>query len=435
MSQVFFIFLLLLATLIRLPLSILIVVLRPLVPFFKKRLNFERQNFLEEECRSFKKDNLKADYCFEISSEGELEQVRPLIEAVLKSEKKVEIIYSSPSVEVKCHNLYKSHPELIRLFRLPLLSASPVNILYFQSVWEWVSAPVVVFCRYDFFPELLTLKLFKKKFILVSGAFKKTSWFKLQSFMCFDVVIAATDKEKENFTKLFSGTPKKVFSCDFRVPRITARMQKAAEVLAQKDVLTTYIDVLKALPADQKIILGSAWPSDMPILKDEKLIAAVREKKLHLLIAPHKLDDEFVLRLKQSCIELFGEENVGVVNNHSTYTHHPVVILQMGGVLCELYSLFSLSYVGGGYERSIHSVLEPFVSNNAVVVGPKVGRSTEYDLASSLLPDEIHVLNRADSFYTIKESMNLETLNRSKREELRVESAREMKAVIAELLG
>ena len=135
MSQVFFIFLLLLATLIRLPLSILIVVLRPLVPFFKKRLNFERQNFLEEECRSFKKDNLKADYCFEISSEGELEQVRPLIEAVLKSEKKVEIIYSSPSVEVKCHNLYKSHPELIRLFRLPLLSASPVNILYFQSVW------------------------------------------------------------------------------------------------------------------------------------------------------------------------------------------------------------------------------------------------------------------------------------------------------------
>ncbi len=435
MSQVFFVALLILATIIRLPLSILVVVARPLVPFIKKRLNFERQNFLEEECRSFKRDSLRADYCFEISSEGELEQVRPLIEAVLENKKRVEIIYSSPSVDVKCHALYKAYPDLVRLFRLPLLSASPFSVLYFQSVWEWVSAPVVVFCRYDFFPELLTLKFFNKKFILVSGAFKKTSWFKLQSFKFFDVVIAATDLEKENFTKLFLGTDKKVFSCDFRVPRISQRMHNAPLVLSEKGSLLTYIDVLKSLSSKEKIILGSAWPSDLAVLNNDQLIREVKEKKLHLLIAPHKLDDDFILLLKTELIHLFGEENVGVVNAKTPYAHHPVVILQMGGVLCELYTLFGLSYVGGGYERSIHSVLEPFVSNNAVIVGPKIERSTEYDLASSLLPDEIHVLNRPDSFYTIKEEMDQKTMNRSKREEFRADSLREMKAVIAELLG
>lgn len=434
MSQIFFITLLIILALIRLPLSLLLVIIRAFVPFLKERLAFERMNFGSEASLPFSFEGKVADFCFEVSSEGELEQVRPLLEAVLVGNKKVELIYSSPSVESKCQLLYKNYPSQIRLLRLPLLSASPISFLYFRSVWQWVSAPVVIFCRYDFFPELLLLKLFKKKFILISGAFKKTSWYKLSSFKLFDVVVAATDIEKKNFQNLLDQNVK-IYSCDFRVPRITERMQGAEALLLSKKALAPYFAKLKALPPSEKIILGSAWKSDLEILNHPELILAVKSGKLHLLIAPHKLDAVFCRELLLLCQQYFGEAQVAIVNEEHPYAGQPVVILQVGGILCELYGLFSLSYVGGGYERSIHSVLEPFVSNNVVVTGPKIHRSTEIDLALSVVPEEIHVLNRPDCFYTIIESTDFTHLDLEARENFRQQSEREMKAVIHELIG
>ena len=422
--------LLILLSIIRIPLSLGVIILRPIVPFFKHRLNFERKNLIDEASLAF----TDAHYCFEVSSEGELEQVRPLIEAVLKKDKRIEILYSSPSVETKCQHLYQLYPDNVRVLRMPLLSGAPLSFLYFQSIWSWVSAPVIVFCRYDFFPELLLLKFFKKKFVLVSGAFKKTSWYKISSFKFFDIVIAATEFEKKNFEELLDGKAR-IFSCDFRVPRIVDRFQNADQTLKSKMGLASYLDHLKKIPLEQKIILGSAWPSDLAILKNERLISAVKSGKLHLLIAPHKLDQASLMAIKELCENYFGSERVAVVNEQTPYTGASVVILQMSGILCELYSLFGQSYVGGGYERSIHSVLEPFFSNNLVIVGPKVQRSTEFDLAFEVAPSEIHVLNDAESFYTIIESSDLTKLNLDARRKFRDHTQVEMKLIINEILN
>ena len=398
-------------------------------PFIQKRLKFERKNFLEASAKGFQ----KSDFCFEISSEGELEQVRPMLQAALEAHKKIEILYSSPSVESKCQVFYSQYPENVRLLRLPLLSSFPVDFVYFRSIWGWVKSPVVVFCRYDFFPELLMLKLFGKKFVLISGAFKKTSWFKIQSFKFFDVVVAATNQEKEKFTELL-GTRSEVYSCDFRVPRIAERKNKAQETLAKKTSLNSYIEKLRALPVTDKIILGSAWASDLDILKNRDLIKKVKNKQMHLLLAPHKLDDDFSRVLKEKCLEIFGSDTVEIVNDESPYKGCPVVILQMGGILCELYSLFKVSYVGGGYERSIHSVLEPFFLDNVVVTGPSIQRSTEFDLAYEIAPLEIHVLKTPESFYTIIESIDLDSLDVRARHEFIEHADLEMKHIMGEIL-
>jgi 3-deoxy-D-manno-octulosonic-acid transferase len=429
MSRVCFISLLILLSIIRPFISILLVVIRPLVPFIRNRLNFERKNFTDQSSRRHE----SSDYCFEVSSEGELEQVRPLLQAVLLAGKKIEILYSSPSVETKCHKIYSDYPELVRVLRMPLMSSFSVDFLYFRSIWFWVKSPVVVFCRYDFFPELLMLKLFSKKFILVSGAFKKTSWYKLESFKLFDIVVAATDLEKEKFSKLL-GPKARVYSCDFRVPRINERFLHAEETLSKKTSITSYLDKLKSLHSEQKIILGSVWVSDLAILKDPRLIQKVKCGELHLLLVPHKLDDEFSKILKTNCQDIFGANQVEIVNDENPYKGHPVVILQMGGILCELYSLFKMTYVGGGYERSIHSVLEPYFSNNIVVTGPVIHRSTEFDLAREITPNEIHVLKSPESFYTIIESTDLKTLDDAARDQFKKHALKEMDLIIKDIL-
>ena len=434
MSRALFILFLLFLSVLRLPISLIAIALKPLLPFLNRRILFERKNLLEHSALSFKKENLRADFCFEVSSEGELEQVRPLLERIISEKKRVEILFSSPSVEKKCLALYDRYPDSVRILRMPFVTFWPFPFLYFQSVWSWVSAPTVIFCRYDFFPELLLLKCLEKKFVLLSGAIKKKGWYKLLAFSFFDIVVAATNGEKDQFEDLL-GKKAIVFSCDFRIPRIFERLSLADKTLAAKAGLEAYINFIKKIPSSQKIILGSAWESDLSILKDAKLVADVKSSKIHLLVVPHKLDEDFIANLNEKLSIIFGRELVEILKEGEVFKKSPVTLLQMSGVLCELYSLFKVSYVGGGYERSIHSVLEPFFSGSFVITGPKVQRSTEYDLISEMAPKEIHVLIQPDSFYTICEQ---NFLDKNPDQEVRTfwqkNSASEMNRIIELLL-
>lgn len=419
----------------RLPLSILMVLSRSFSPFVKNRLDFERKNFCDESAKSFFLSNEKADLTFLVSSEGELEQSRALIEKALSQNNLIEILYSSPSVEAKCQKIFESHSKHVRLFRLPLLSASPITFLYFQNVWQWVSSDVIIFCRYDFFPELLAFKFFNKKMILISGAFKKMSWYKRQSFSFFSYIVAATDTEREKFHNLLKLPQKSLKSCDLRIPRIIERKNLAETTLQKKTEIREYIQFLNQVPKSQKIIFGSAWASDLELLNQPDFLRDLRLGKIHLTIVPHKLDDKFVLGLKQKIDSLLGIGFVEIINEQNKFKNSPIVIFQVSGVLCELYSYFQFAYVGGGYERSIHSVLEPFFMGCIVVVGPKIERSTEFDLVKEVLSDEIHVLNNPKSFYTLYMDMSMNTtLNLNARSLAAFTMQKQMEELFSEII-
>lgn len=401
------------------------------------RLDFERKNFNESASSPFVHSNQKADLTFLVSSEGELEQSRALIEKALSQNNLIEIIYSSPSVEGKCQKIFESHRIQVRLLRLPLLSASPFAFLYFQNVWQWVSSDVIIFCRYDFFPELLAFKFFNKKMILISGAFKKMSWYKRQSFSFFSYIVAATDTEKDKFHNLLQLPNNCLKSCDLRIPRIIERKNLAESTLHSKTEIGQYIEFLKQIPMTQKIVFGSAWASDLELLNRPEFISDLRLGKIHLTIVPHKLDEKFVFGLKLKIDRLLGTGFVEILNQHNPFKYSPVTIFQVGGVLCELYSHFQYAYVGGGYERSIHSVLEPFFMGCAVVVGPKIERSTEFDLVKEVLPDEIHVLNNPNSFYTLYMEMSLnmnKSLNLNARNLAAIKMQKEMEELCSEII-
>lgn len=416
-------------------LTIFIFILTSFVPKLAKRRHLENKNKGLPNYSSFKLKKEQADFCFEVSSEGELEQVRPLLEKILLAQKKVELIYSSDSVEKKIEQLSKDYPTLLRIQVMPLISAGPIHRFIFQNIGHWISAPTFIFCRYDFFPELLALKLRnpRMQFVLASAATKKNSWFKKEVFKLFDVVIAANQLEELAFKSLLTN---EVFieNCDFRIPRIAERLEKASETLDRVSYLRPYLEYLSSVESAQKVIFGSLWVSDLSIFKDEKLIEAVKKKKMHFLIAPHKLSDDFIKDLKLNLAALFGPENVGVINQKEHQTIYPVTILQQGGVLCELYLKFSMAYVGGGYERSIHSVFEPFFANCEVITGGNVSRSTEFDYITQELPSEIHVLKNPEFFYNIVTAIKNKERNLQKRVELIERTKKKMNEIFVHLI-
>lgn len=397
--SILFLFILFIICLIRIPLSIIPILGKNLNAFLKKRLEFERKNFIDPLARSFSEEKRKAQFCFEISSEGELEQVRPLLVETLEKKLSIEILYSSPSVEDKIERLGTQYPDQIRAMRLPLLTFWPFSFLYFQNFWFWVTAPVVIFCRYDFFPELLFLKAFGKKFVLLSAATKKWGFYKQQSVSLFDLIVAATPEEDKKFKELVKS---EVLHCDLRIPRIAERHAEMKEVLLKKngEALAGYVRYLETLAPTNKIVFGSFWPSDLDILTVQELADDIKNGSMHLCIVPHKIAGPELDLLHSRLIDLFGQDNVGLFTQLDQTSSPPaVVILNKSGILCELYGMFALSYVGGGYERSIHSVLEPFFSGPKVICGPKISRSTEYDLVEQVAPEEIHVLKNPLSFY------------------------------------
>ena len=225
------------------------------------------------------------------------------------------------------------------------------------------------------------------------------------------MIVAANETEAQYFRKIVQN--QKVFAFDFRVPRILERLEGAQTVLLAVNELSSYIGHLDSLGRTQKLILGSAWQSDLVICHNDQLIDDVLSGKMHLLIVPHNLGSESINQLKKSLHSLNSNISIYEITKGHSFDANilkvrpGIVILNLSGILCELYSKFRISYVGGGYERSIHSVLEPFLSGCQVICGPKINRSTEFDFIKELAPDEIHLLNNPESFYNlVKENLS-----------------------------
>lgn len=353
----------------------LIFILSFIIPSLKRRFQFERKNLTEPYCYSFKKNNINADICFEISSEGELEQIRyPLIEFLEKG-KNVELIFCSPSVEKNCIALANKYSNL-RILRFPLLSFS---WFFGQSLKQWMTAPRLVLCRYDFFPELMYLAQSKNAELweaTLRG--KKTlNFFNKRYYEVFETIYCSTPEDVFNLKQFFPT--KKIEFLELRFLSIKKRLSNKDFAIKE---LAPFFEFLKS-NFKFNLVLGNFWLEESLIFTPE-LINKVKEGALSVTIFPHLLDPDSLSKIKNTFINLGLD--VSLIPSEHDFKKGHIYLVNQRGVLIESYSFFDFAYVGGGFGRSIHSVLEPYVAGCDIIVGPKVYRSTEYLLAK----DEIY---------------------------------------------
>ncbi|MCT4640675.1 MAG: hypothetical protein N4A33_00155 [Bacteriovoracaceae bacterium] len=308
------------------------------------------------------------DVIFHISSEGELEQSISLIEKY--ENMRVHILFTSLSALEKVKKIESAN---IKFSLLPVLSFNPFIKEYCVLLWK---KPVCFFmCRYDFFPELVLFS-YSSYSILLNATFKnldstlKRYYYKF-SFNSFDKIVLASEHEKTSMNIL--GLKKDFRVYDFRVDHILKRKKNAQKVLLEYGQLVEFIK-----KQHDRYIFGSFWASEIRYFEKESF------EKTKIFVCPHKLDFNELKRIENGFKEL--GLRVCVINNvvESTFKDSDVYIIAMRGILCELYTLFETCYVGGGYEKSIHSVLEPFLMGcNSILTGPKINRSTEFDFVKS----------------------------------------------------
>lgn len=289
---------------------------------------------------------------FHCASLGEFEQGRPLIESVRKRypDYKILLTFFSPSGYEK----RKSYEEADMVSYLPLDTAQ--NARKFLAL---VPVEKVFFIKYEFWLHFLrAIREQNISVYLVSGNFRSGqlffkwygAWYK--KFLHYFTHIFVQNRESMELLN-GAGIEHATVTGDTRFDRVI----KIAKETVSKDYLLTFSNKKPV------IIAGSTWE------KDEEILHKVYEQigsRCNWIIAPHEPSRKNIDRLSGQFAENVLYSEISEVNE----IHERVILVDTIGHLSSLYQYGTIAYIGGGFGRGIHNILEAAVFGLPLVFGP-----------------------------------------------------------------
>lgn len=307
--------------------------------------------------------NIKPDkntFLFHVSSLGEFEQGRPVIDRVRKMypDGQVVISFFSPSGYEVCKNIDIADAVVY----LPSDNISSV-----RKFLTAVNPYMVFFIKYDIWPVLLyELKYRNIPVFLVSAIFRKEQlffksygkWY-LNVLKCFTKIFV----QNENSRKLLmdKGFDNVIVSGDTRFDRVVEISSSPKEIEEIKRMIT---------PECKLLVVGSSWREDEDIFMDY----FNNNKDLRLVIAPHKIDTDHISYIKDRCnrsIALISQVRQDDCKNYDC------LVIDRFGLLSSIYHYADIVYIGGGFGKGIHNTIEAAVYGKPIIFGPNNNKFRE----------------------------------------------------------
>jgi len=296
---------------------------------------------------------------FHCASLGEFEQGRPIIEAFRQQfpDHKILLTFFSPSGYEKRKNFEGAD----HVMYLPLDTGRNARLMV-----ETLPVEMALFIKYEFWYHFLhSLKKHNVPVFLASGKFRQGQiffkwyggWYR-KFLDCFTHIFVQNEDSKKLLEKV--GIARVTVAGDTRFDRVrqvtaTDYNNEALEVFAE---------------GSKVIVAGSTWERDEQILEH-----AYRELPDHTrwIIAPHELSVAHLRRLKKrfSASVLFTELDREIPPGIR------VVIVDTIGHLSYLYRYGNLAYIGGGFGKGIHNILEAAAYGIPVIFGPEYRKFSE----------------------------------------------------------
>ncbi len=287
------------------------------------------------------------------ASLGEFEQARPVIELIKKNknDKKIILSFFSPSG----YEIRKNYKFADIVCYLPFDSKK--NAKTFINI---VKPGYAIFVKYEFWYYYIN-ELSKQKIdvYLISAVFRKSQiFFKkygnfyLKILKKYKTIFLQDEKSKQILEKF--GITNSIVCGDTRIDRVVE--------IAREDYNNKHLDDFSK--NGFTLIAGSTY------LHDEKILYKLFEKAgfdLKLIIAPHEVGEENISRLQK----LFKERTVRLSEVKSVPTEKTdVVIVDSIGLLSRIYRYADIVYIGGGFGKGIHNILEAVAYGVPIAFGP-----------------------------------------------------------------
>jgi 3-deoxy-D-manno-octulosonic-acid transferase len=294
------------------------------------------------------------------ASLGEFEQGRPLIDIIKSNHPRYRLLltfYSPSGFEVR-----KNYPGADLVMYLPL--DTPYNARRFVNL---VNPAAAVFIKYEFWRFYLSqLHAKKHPVYLISAIFRSGqpffrwygAWFRKNlSFIDFFFV----QDEPSALLLKTAGITRCIVCGDTRFDRVAAVAASAREVDLARIFSQSHFC----------IVAGSTWPADEDIL-----IRYINQSshETRFIIAPHEITGIHLKQLKS-----------GISRSHILYSkasadtvqEYQVLIIDNIGMLSSLYRYGHVAYIGGGFGKGIHNILEAAAFGIPVVFGPNYRKFRE----------------------------------------------------------
>lgn len=324
---------------------------------------------LKSQFSNVKSDNLVWFHC---ASLGEFEQGRPLMEKmkVQHPEIKILLTFFSPSG----YEIRKNYSGADYIFYLPM--DTPANAKRFVEI---VKPKKVFFVKYEFwFNYLSELKTNHIPTYLVSGIFRTDhhffkstgGWFR-QQLSAFTHFFLQDEKSMELLNSI--GYANTTLCGDTRFDRVF----EVAKNAKQLDVIEQFVKSKKVL------IVGSSWLEDERIIstyftnpKSRVTLNGVEGLNPQIIIAPHEIDEKHLASIEAEfrgtglCLRYSKA-------NENNIKEAQVLIIDNIGMLSSLYQYGTIAFVGGGFGKGIHNILEAATFGLPVIFGPNYHKFAE----------------------------------------------------------
>jgi 3-deoxy-D-manno-octulosonic-acid transferase len=297
-------------------------------------------------------------YWFHCASLGEFDQGLPVMNRLKAENPSIFIVVTFFSPSGYLHFTKRKHSVDFACY-IPIDTAKNANrfVRHFNP-------KVAVFVKYEFWSfHIEALKKNGTKLYSISTSLRpKQHYFKWygsffrKTLRQFDYFFAQNQTTVQLLNSI--GIQKVMLTGDTRFDR----------VIENKNNLQPNILIEQFVAGSQSVfIAGSTWP------KDEELISKLVITNLFdkYIIAPHNVDEVSVERLIKSIAKPVERYSQDIQNNSS------ILIIDSIGQLASAYSYAHLAYVGGGFSKSLHNILEPAVFGLPVIFGPIYNRFPE----------------------------------------------------------
>ncbi len=316
------------------------------------------------------KDNVdpaKKTAWFHVSSLGEFEQGRPVIEAfkIKYPDYQIVLTFFSPSG----YEIRKNYNGVDAVFYLPSDSAKNA-----RRFIELVNPAVAFFVKYEFWYHYLN---------------------QLQANNVPTYIFSAIFRKNQLFFKWYGSWYRKMLS---KFSYLFVQNQESVQLLNNIGITNvevggdTRFDRVYQIAKDSKnikeieefcngnkvIVAGSTWDKDEQLLKN--YIETLGDN-VKLILAPHEIHASNIQRIQK----LFNGKSVCFSNRESiSIKDEQVLIIDSIGMLSSLYKHAQVAFIGGGFGNGIHNTLEAATFGIPVVFGPKYHKFQE---ANDLIND------------------------------------------------
>ena len=294
------------------------------------------------------------------ASLGEFEQGRPIIEEIRKTmpDKKILLTFFSPSG----YELRKNYEVAHCVTYMPL--DTRLNAWYFMNL---VKPEMAFFIKYDYWYYFLrTLKKKRIPTYVVSAKFRRDqiffkwygAWYR--SVLKFFTVLYVQNEESRKLLGVI-GIKNVEVTGDTRFDRVYN--------LSHRTVDYPWLEPF--VGGKKVIVAGSTWEKD-----EQMLISYINnsDADIRFILAPHEINEKKLIRI----IELIEHPTVRFTDNDkSGYKNAKVLIVDTIGHLSSLYRYGKIAYIGGGFGKGIHNILEAATYGLPVVFGPKYQKFME----------------------------------------------------------